>query len=172
MKKYWLIKVQDITNPWNNNYDTEGYYTGLYNSNNKEEGQFIGYTNTKLDSQSVGYIQIFKTLKAAENKLLKLNDVKSRNGYLCNMNFQIVELTEESDLIQSILKQKEARKKQAVEKNIIYTGVGINYLKEYLELEQDKLANMSKYLSIHSRGKQEGRVEILKEIINDIEGRN
>ena len=171
MKPIYAIEVYDRPYAWSNSKDLKllGYYAGTYTAQGAERGKYIAYSEVGMCANLCA-IQIFKTQKAAENKVIKLEKIKETNLDLSFMKFIIVQLDE--DTANSIIQAKEKQKQSKSNREVIYTGVSINYLKQYLELEQDKLTNMSKHISVHSRGKQEGRIEILQEIINDIEGRN
>lgn len=167
MKTIYAIEVYDRPYAWSKSGDLHllGYYAGTYTANNTERGKYIGYSDTGLLA-NLPAIQIFKTQKAAENKVNKLEEIKETNLDLSFMKFIIVQLDE--DIANKIIQAKESQKQNKVNRDVVYTGVSVNYLKEYLELEQDKLKNMSRHISIYSRGKQEGRIEILQEIINNL----
>lgn len=158
----YAIKIYDITNDWSRDISFIGYYTGLYNASRADSGKFIG-ANIIREPENGYNIQLFKTKQAAEHKITKLLEVQEMNLHLSHMKFEIVELSEEDiDIIQ---KAKDSRKSNS-KREVIYTGVSANYLKQCLYIVNKEIDN-SMYTN-SNYWKAIGKKELLEEILKEL----
>lgn len=82
----YVIKVFCPYNAWNKE---EGYFTCCYrckSSNEESASTWIGFTHRKEEKE---LIKIFKTLKAAENKIKFLEEKIKENGYMWDWQLSV-----------------------------------------------------------------------------------
>jgi len=157
----YAIKIFDKVNEWSREVSFIGYYTGLYSATRGDSGKFIG-ANTIRDPEFGYNIQTFKTKQAAENKITKLLEVQEMNLHLSHMKFEVVELSEED--ANTIQKAKDSRKSNS-KREIVYTGVSTNYLKELLQMLKDQ---MNLDLPLIEQCKLRGKIEIIEQILKSL----